>query len=260
MDGVAIALGPGLGPCLRVGATASRTLSTALDIPLVPVNHAVGHVEIGCLTSRAKDPLVLLVSGGHTAILAFAGHRWRIYGETEDITLGNILDMFAREAGLSSPGGPHIEKLAQSGGKLLQLPYVVKGNDVSYSGLLTECLKRLSTESLEDLCFSLQEYAFSMLAEAVERSLAQTKKGELLLVGGVAANQRLQDKLGEVARQHSARFECVDQKYTGDCGAQIAWTGVCALRAGVKIPVERSFVRPKWRLDSVQIPWRTEMQ
>ena len=119
LDAVAIALGPGLGPCLRVGATVARSLASYLRIPLVPVNHAIGHIEIGILTTEASDPLVVLVSGGHTAITAFSGGRWRIFGETEDITIGNLYDMFAREIKLPSPAGPQIEGLARKASKFI---------------------------------------------------------------------------------------------------------------------------------------------
>ena len=259
LGGVAIALGPGLGPCLRVGATVARSLSTYLRIPLIPVNHAIGHIEIGILTTGATDPLVVLVSGGHTAIAAFSGGRWRIFGETEDITIGNLFDMFAREINLPSPAGQQIEKLTQeNAGKFIPLPYVVKGNDVSYSGLLTASLAKLrSGEKLEDVCYSMQEVSCSMLAEAVERSLAYTGKKEILLTGGVAANKSLQDKLEKVAAIHNAVCYTVRSPYTGDNGAQIAWTGVLSLKAGVVMEVENSRVRPRWRLEDVDTPWRS---
>ena len=257
LSGVAIALGPGLGPCLRVGATVARSLSSYLRIPLIPVNHAIGHIEIGILTTGATDPLVVLVSGGHTAISAFSGGRWRIFGETEDITIGNLFDMFAREINLPSPAGPQIEKLTQDGSKFIPLPYVVKGNDVSYSGLLTASLAKLrSGEKLEDVCYSMQEVSCSMLAEAVERSLAYTGKKEILLTGGVAANKSLQSKLEKVAGIHNAVCYTVKSPYTGDNGAQIAWTGVLSFKAGLTMQVEDSQVRPRWRLEDVDIPWR----
>jgi N6-L-threonylcarbamoyladenine synthase len=257
LSGVAVALGPGLGPCLRVGATVARALAGYFQIPLVGVNHAIGHIEIGTLTTGAKDPLVVLVSGGHTAIAAFSGGRWRIFGETEDITLGNLYDMFAREIKLPSPAGAEIERLAAKTSDFLQLPYAVKGNDVSYSGLLTASLSKLrSGATLEEVCYSMQEVSCSMLAEAVERSLAYTAKKELLLTGGVAANRILQEKLAEVARLHDAKFYVVQQSYTGDNGPQIAWTGILALRAGVTTPIAHARVRAKWRLEDVDIPWR----
>jgi N6-L-threonylcarbamoyladenine synthase len=254
---IAVALGPGLGPCLRVGATVARSLAAYYKIPLVAVNHAIGHIEIGTLTTGAKDPLVVLVSGGHTAIAAFSGGRWRIFGETEDITIGNLYDMFAREIDLPSPAGPEIERLAGNAKEFLPLPYVVKGNDVSYSGLLTASLARLrSGAGLEDVCFSMQEVSCSMLAEAVERSLAYTAKKEILLTGGVAANKALQAKLEQVAELHDAVCHIVQSPYTGDNGAQIAWSGVLAFRSGLTVRIDEARVKPKWRLEDVDIPWR----
>jgi N6-L-threonylcarbamoyladenine synthase len=257
LDAVAIALGPGLGPCLRVGATVARSLAAYLRIPLVPVNHAIGHIEIGILTTGASDPLVVLVSGGHTAITAFSGGRWRIFGETEDITIGNLYDMFAREIKLPSPAGPQIEEMTRDASKFITLPYVVKGNDVSYSGLLTASLARLRAGyRLEDVCYSMQEVACSMLAEAVERSLAYTGKKEILVTGGVAANKSLQEKLEKVAAIHHATPRTVKSPLTGDNGAQIAWTGILSMQAGLTTLVENSRIRPKWRLEDVDIPWR----
>jgi N6-L-threonylcarbamoyladenine synthase len=257
LSGIAVALGPGLGPCLRVGATVARCLSSYYRIPLVAVNHAIGHIEIGTLTTGAKDPLVVLVSGGHTAIAAFSGGRWRIFGETEDITIGNLYDMFAREIDLPSPAGAEIERLAGKASGFLSLPYVVKGNDVSYSGLLTASLARLrSGAALEDVCYSMQETSCSMLAEAVERSLAYTGKKEVLLTGGVAANRILQAKLEVVAKLHDAVCHVVEGMYAGDNGAQIAWTGMLALRTNLVTSVDKARVRPKWRLEDVDIPWR----
>lgn len=259
LAGVAVSLGPGLGPCLRVGATVSRSIASYFHIPLISVNHAIGHIEIGILTTGAKDPLVVLVSGGHTAIAAFSGGRWRIFGETEDITIGNLYDMFAREINLPSPAGLQIEKLAQASSNFLLLPYVVKGNDVSYSGLLTAALAKLkSGAKLEDVCYSMQEVACSMLAEAVERSLAYTGKREILLTGGVAANKSLCKKLEEVAKLHDAVCHVVASAYTGDCGPQIAWTGMLSLRAGLVTAITDARVRPRWRLEDVDIPWRDD--
>lgn len=177
--------GPGLGPCLRTGATVARALASYLDIPLVGVNHCVAHIEIGKLKTGAEDPVTLYVSGGNTIVSAFDSGRYRVFGETLDVALGNCLDVFAREAGLhqrvGEPFGAVVEKLAANGKKLIQLPYTVKGMDMSFSGLLTATINLLKKGEykLEDLCYSLQETVFSMVTEVTERALAHTEKKEV---------------------------------------------------------------------------------
>jgi N6-L-threonylcarbamoyladenine synthase len=255
-DAVCYSAGPGLGPCLRIGATISRALALYMNKPLVPVHHGVAHLDLAMAAGNSHDPLAVLVSGGHTAITVHLNKRWRIYGETEDITLGNLLDMFAREAKLPSPGGVAVESKGKEGRTLLPLPYTVKGNDVAYSGLLTAALRLLSEgRSLADICFSIQEVSFAMLAEAVERSLVQTRKHEVLLAGGVAANQRLREMMQLVAEDHGATFHPVPIQYSGDCGAQIACSGRLAFESGISIAVPESFVNPRWRLDEIDVPW-----
>jgi N6-L-threonylcarbamoyladenine synthase len=256
IDAIAYSAGPGLGPCLRVGAVVARCLSGYYRKPLVPVNHAVGHLELGMLLTGAKDPLVLLVSGGHCMILALSDRKWRVFGETLDITIGQLLDQFGRTVGFASPCGAKIEELAAKSNNYLKLPYVVKGNDVSYSGLLTAAKKTASEHKLEDICYSVQETAFAMLAEATERAVAFCNKKELLVVGGVAANRRLSSMLSDVCKRQNIKFFAAPINYAGDCGAQIAWTGLLEFRAGINIGVEDAFVRQSWRLDTVDITWR----
>jgi universal protein Kae1 len=258
---IAFSQGPGLGPCLRTGATVARALAAYLDVPLVGVNHSVAHIEIGKLTTGAQDPVSLYVSGGNTIVSAFDSGRYRVFGETLDIALGNCLDVFAREAGLKHrkgmPLGAALEKLAADGGKLISLPYVVKGMDISLSGLLTAAttLLRKGECRLEDLCYSLQEHAFSMVTEVTERALAHTEKKEVLLTGGVAANRRLQSMLNAIAEEHDAKFNVVPHEFATDNGAMIAWTGVLAYTHGAVTPIEESFVKLRWRLEKVDVPW-----
>ncbi len=108
---------------------------------MIGVNHSIAHIEIGKLTTGVADPVTLYVSGGNTIVSAFDSGRYRVFGETLDIALGNCLDVFAREAGLKHkkgmPLGAALEKLAANGKKLISMPYVVKGMDLSLSGLLT---------------------------------------------------------------------------------------------------------------------------
>jgi len=257
LDAISYAMGPGLGPCLRVGAVVARTLASSLGVPLVPVNHAVGHIELGCLLTGSKDPVVLLVSGGHTMILAYSSRRWRVLGESLDLTLGQLLDQFGRHHGLSSPCGKTIEDAASSSTNYLKLPYAVKGNDVSFSGLLTVSKLLLDGgSSFSDVSYSIQETAFAMVTEVTERALAFTAKKEVMIVGGVAANRRLSGMMTEMAKRHSATVSMAPLEYSGDCGAQIAWTGWLAHSKDVEVPVAESKVLQSWRLDHVDIPWR----
>jgi len=258
LDIVAFSQGPGMGPCLRTGATAARALAAYLGVPLVGVNHCVAHIEIGRLATGAEDPLTLYVSGGNTIVSGFEAGRYRVFGETLDIAVGNCLDVFAREAGLPYPGGPAIEKLALKGERLIPLPYVVKGMDLSFSGLLTAAVQELRSGRwrLEDLCFSLQEVAYAMLGEVTERALAHTGKGELLLTGGVAANKRLRAVVRCIAEEHGAAPSFVPLGYATDNGAMIAWTGLIAYMSGVETPIETSYIDSRWRLDEVEVPWR----
>jgi N6-L-threonylcarbamoyladenine synthase len=253
LDIIAYAAGPGLGPCLRVGAVVARSLSSYYKIPLYPVHHAIGHIDLGKLLTGAKNPLVLLVSGGHTMLLAFMKGKWRVFGETLDITLGQLLDQFGRSIGFASPCGKNIEELAAKTSTYIQLPYVVKGNDVSFSGLLS-ATKSISSQK-EKACFSLQETAFAMISEATERALSFTKKKELMIVGGVAANKRLSDMLKSICKRQNCKFYVVPQQFAGDCGPQIAWTGLLEATAKKGSALENTFVRQSWRLDSVNIDY-----
>lgn len=253
IDIISYSAGPGLGPCLRVSGIVARTISSYYKIPIYPVNHAIGHIELGKMLTGAKDPLVLLVSGGHTMLAAFKQKKWRIFGETLDITLGQLLDQFGRFLGFASPCGKKIEELAGKSDKYIELPYVVKGNDVSFSGLMSAA-KRIS-KNKEDACYSLQETAFAMIGEAAERALSFTEKKELLIVGGVAANKRLSQIFKQICARQKAKFFVAPIQYSGDCGSQIAWTGLLEATAKKGALLKDTFVRQSWRLDTVQIDY-----
>ncbi len=257
LDVVTFSQGPGLGPCLRTVATAARALSLSLGVPLVGVNHCVAHLEIGRGLTGCEDPALLYVSGGNTQVIAFARGRYRVFGETLDIGIGNMLDKFGREVGLPFPGGPRLEKLALEGAKLLPLPYSVKGMDVAFSGMLTAALAlRRSGERLEDIAFSIQEVAFAMLTEVTERAMAHVGKSEVLLGGGVARNQRLQAMVGRMAEDRGATMYVPPGDLCIDNGAMIAWTGLLMHRAGVRMGLEDTLVDQRFRTDEVDVTWR----
>jgi len=246
---------PGLAPCLLIGLKFAKELAKKHDLPLIGANHSMSHLTIGDLICNAKDPMYLYVSGPNTQVIGFAAGRYRIFGETLDIGLGNMLDKFAREIGLGFPGGPKVEQLAT--GKYVELPYSVKGMDVSFAGMLTKALKLFKDgTSKEDLCFSLQETAFAMLAEVAERALAHTGKKELLLIGGVAANKRLCEMLRIMCEDRGAIFHAVPLEFSGDQGVMIAWQGVLQHNAGERLDQEKAEIRPYERIDEVDVKWR----
>lgn len=253
---VAYSRGPGLtARILGIGQKFAIALAKQLNVPLVGVNHSVAHLTIGNLCTGAKDPIYLYVSGPNTQVIGLAGGRFRIFGETLDTGLGNMLDKFAREACLGFPGGPKIEQLAV-GGSYIELPYAVKGMDVSFSGIFTKVRKLLKDGiALKDLCFSIQETSFAMLAEVAERALAHTEKKELLLIGGVAANKRLGAMLDAMCAARGAKFSAVPLEYSGDQGVMIAWQGVLQHRAGESRTPEQADIAPHERTDEVSVTW-----
>jgi N6-L-threonylcarbamoyladenine synthase/protein kinase Bud32 len=257
IDLVAFSIGPGLGPCLRTAATAARALAVWLNVPIVGVNHCVAHVEIGRLVERARDPVTLYVSGGNTQVIAFDAGRYRVFGETLDIPVGNCLDVFARKVKLPHPGGPNVERFAREGKRYIKLPYVVKGMDLSFSGLLTDAVKRhREGADLRDLCFSLQETAFAALVEVTERAVAHTEKKEVMLTGGVAANKRLRRMLKLMASEHGARFFVPPFELCTDNAAMIAWTGLLMHRHGVSHSLAQTVIKQRYRTDEVDVVWR----
>ncbi|MBA3750916.1 MAG: tRNA (adenosine(37)-N6)-threonylcarbamoyltransferase complex transferase subunit TsaD [Nitrosopumilus sp.] len=262
IDLISYSAGPGLGPCLRIGAIVARSLASFYNIPLIPVNHALGHIELGIKLTNLANPLTLLVSGGHTMILVFHRNKWRVFGETLDITLGQLFDQIGRSMGFASPCGNKIEELSNLSDKnsVFSLPYVIKGNDVSFSGLLTAVKTLIHDKKydLSDICFSLQETAFSIIVEAVERALSFTEKKEFLIVGGVSANKRLSQMLQLACEYQDSIFKSCPLQFCGDNGTQIAWTGLKLYLNSLlsRVEPEKATISQSWRLDTVDILWR----
>jgi len=256
VDVIAFSQGPGLGPCLRVVATVARFLALKFNKPLVGVNHCLAHVEVGRWKTGARNPVALYVSGGNSQVIARRGDRYRVFGETLDIGIGNALDKLARHMGLRHPGGPKIEELARDGRNYYELPYVVKGMDFSFSGLVTAA-QRLYDGGVrgEDVAFSFQETAFAMLVEVTERALAYLGLDEVLLVGGVGANERLQEMLRVMCEDRGAKFYAPPKELMGDNGAMIAYTGLLMFKHDYVTPLEESYAKPDFRIESVEIRW-----
>lgn len=288
LDVIAFTQGPGMGGPLQVGALVARTLSLLHGIPLVGVNHCVGHIEMGRQITSSTNPIVLYVSGGNTQVIAYSQQRYRIFGETLDIAIGNCLDRFARVVGLPNDPSPgyNIEREARHGKRLWPLPYGTKGMDVTLAGMLTSVESYTKDKRFrpyppgykvgsgpadeaqvdgeaegevilpQDLCFSLQEHAFAMLVEITERAMAHVGSKDVLIVGGVGCNLRLQEMMAIMASERGGNVFATDQSFCIDNGIMIAQAGLLAYRMGQVTPIEATGVTQRFRTDAVHVTWR----
>ncbi|EMD41744.1 hypothetical protein CERSUDRAFT_102144 [Gelatoporia subvermispora B] len=274
IDCICFTQGPGMGAPLSSVALVARTLSLLYNKPLVGVNHCVGHIEMGRQITGAQNPVVLYVSGGNTQVIAYSQQRYRIFGETLDIAVGNCLDRFARVIDLSNDPSPgyNIEQEAKRGKRLVPLPYTTKGMDISLSGILTSAEayvqdKRYRPDGAtasgsddiitpQDLCFSLQETVFAMLVEITERAMAHISSKEVLIVGGVGCNERLQDMMGIMAKERGGSVFATDERFCIDNGIMIAQAGLLSFRMGHRTPLTKSSCTQRFRTDEVHVAWR----
>jgi N6-L-threonylcarbamoyladenine synthase/protein kinase Bud32 len=275
VDAVAFSRGPGLGPCLRIVGTAARSVAQRLDVPLVGVNHMVAHLEIGRHRSGFDSPVCLNASGANAHVLGYRNGRYRVLGETMDTGVGNAIDKFTRHVGWTHPGGPKVEEAARDG-EYIDLPYVVKGMDFSFSGIMSAAKqaydrgvpaseasggssdRRSDGESVEDVCYALQENVFAMLTEVAERALSLTGSDELVLGGGVGQNDRLRAMLAEMCAQRDADFSAPEARFLRDNAGMIAVLGAKMAAAGDTLAVADSRVDPDFRPDEVAVTWRAD--
>lgn len=252
---ISFAQGPGLGPCLSVGATFARTLSIKYNKPIVGVNHCVAHIEIGKTLMKAKDPLVIYTSGANTQIIALDDRRYKILGETLDIGIGNLFDSFARELGYGFPGGPILDKVYFESHNYIDLPYSVKGMDIVFSGLLTNATRLIGKVKKEDLVYSFMHTAYAMLLEVSERGISYTKKKELMVIGGVAASKALEEMLIKFCSQRGLKLYIPPFQVCIDNGAMIADLGLKHFLSDGPQNLEKTIINPTFRTDQVIITW-----
>ncbi|KAG9391723.1 Kae1/YgjD family [Carpediemonas membranifera] len=268
IDLISFTKGPGMGGPLLSCAFVARMLSQMWQKPLIGVNHCIAHIEMGRLATGFADPAVLYVSGGNTQVVSFSRGRYQVFGETIDIAVGNLLDRFARLVNVPNDPSPgyNIEQLALKGKKYIPLPYSVKGMDVSFSGILNTVQEIVSgvqrpgrpddSWTVEDLCYSVQETAFSMLVEVTERAMAHCHQKSVLVVGGVGCNVRLQEMLGRMAAERGGSLGAMDQRYCIDNGAMIGYLGKVMAEAGIRHTLDDTTVTQRFRTDSVDAVWR----
>ena len=266
IDAIAFSQGPGLAPCLLEGMKFAKNLAKGSahpptrksGVPIVPVNHCIAHLEIGKITG-ARDPVMLYASGANTQVIAYEAGKYRVFGETLDVGVGNFIDNFARFLGIGFPGGPKIEKLAEESKTYIELPYKVKGMDIALSGILTNLKQKIESGKFkkEDLAFSMQETVFAMLVEIAERALAHTGKNELLLGGGVACNSRLQEMCRIMCEERGAKFFVPERPLLVDNAAMIAYLGEIMFAKGIKeTDLDKIDIHPRERTDDVIVSWK----
>ena len=254
---ISFSQGPGIAPCLLVGMKKAKELANKLNVPLVGVNHCIAHLEIGKLMTKAKDPILLYASGANTQIIAYDGGIYRVFGETLDQGIGNVLDQFARYIGLGFPGGPKIEKLALNGKTYVEIPYVVKGMDVSFSGILTNLKQKYTSKkySVEDLAYSFQETILAMLVEVSERAMAHTGKNELVIGGGVGCNKRLREMCRIMCEERNGKFFAPPNEVLVDNGLMISWLGILQKKQATK-NLDSIDIKPYERTDDIKVRWK----
>ncbi|KYN05089.1 putative O-sialoglycoprotein endopeptidase [Cyphomyrmex costatus] len=260
VDIICYTKGPGMGAPLTITAVVARTVAQLYNKPIIAVNHCIGHIEMGRLIAGTENPTVLYVSGGNTQVIAYSQQRYRIFGETIDIAVGNCLDRFARLLKLSNNPSPGYN--IEQGEKLVLLPYVVKGMDISFSGILSYMEEHLSewldTKAFtpEDLCFSLQETVFAMLIEVTERAMAHVGSNEILIVGGVGCNERLQQMMSIMCKERNATLYATDERFCIDNGVMIAVAGLLQYKSKGGIPWTQTTCIQRYRTDDVHVSWR----
>jgi N6-L-threonylcarbamoyladenine synthase len=238
IDYIAVTRGPGLMTSLMVGVDTAKALGTALNIPVIPINHLEAHIyanfiETGDKKQKVKFPaIILIVSGGHTLLVEIKGHgRYRILGETVDDAAGEAFDKTAKMMGLGYPGGPMISKLAKEGNPTafnFPRPMINSGNfEFSFSGLKTAVLytiqkqRTVSSKQKTDLAASVQQAIVDVLISKLNKAILRYKPKTIMLGGGVAANGLLREQFQLLAISYKLKAIIPEFQYCTDNAAMI---------------------------------------
>ena len=264
IDQIAYTSGPGLLGTLLIGESFAQGLSTALDIPLIPINHLEGHLMSPMMEfPEIKMPFIcLLVSGGHTMIVDVIGKgKYEIIGQSEDDAVGEAFDKIAKLLDLPYPGGPHLEKLALEGkSDTFDFPRPMINSDnlnMSLSGLKTSVLytvqkiSNISKEEKADIAASFQQAISDVLVTKIKKSIEITGRNEVIVAGGVAANKFLRSEFKKLEQSHNIKVYYPDLKYCGDNAAMIAFVG--SMMKPIKNIYYSSKARSRWPLNELKI-------
>ncbi len=264
VDAIAYTQGPGLGGALLVGASVANALAYALDIPTIPVHHLEGHLLSPLLSAPTPTfPFIaLLVSGGHTQLMRVDGvGQYILLGETLDDAAGEAFDKSAKLLGLGYPGGSALAKLAATGraGRYkLPRPMLHSGDlDFSFSGLKTAVLTQVKQNNLDDLAqadlaYEVQAAIVEVLAHKARAALTQSGLQQLVVAGGVGANQALRTRLSHDIEKRGGKVFYPDLEFCTDNGAMIAFAGAMRFAQGAKD--YRFNVKSRWNLTEITQP------
>ncbi len=266
LDGLAVTAGPGLIGALLVGLSGAKAVALAHDLPLIGVNHLEGHV---CAAQLEGEPLpvplvALVVSGGHTSVVHLdADGVWHELGATIDDAAGEAYDKIARFLGLDYPGGPEIDRLAADGDPdAIAFPRALAeaGYDFSLSGLKTAVVRELRRREAAGEPIDVPDVAASFQEAVVDVQVAKTMAaadaydvGDVLVVGGVAANSRLRTVMAQACGSRDRRLHIPSPALCTDNGAMIAAAGANRLAAGERSSLELDAV-PGLSVDGLAMP------
>ncbi len=265
INGIAYTSGPGLMGALMVGAAVGRSLAWTWKCPSIGVHHMEGHLLAPMLedTIPAFPFLALLVSGGHTLLVdVTAIGQYKVIGESLDDAVGEAFDKTAKMLGLAYPGGPIISQLAKKGLKgryKFPRPMINRpGLNMSFSGLKTFSLNTWQNsdqneQTKADIAYAFEEAVVDTLSIKCQRALKETQHKRLVIAGGVSANQRLRQRLTELADTSSLSVFYPKPQFCTDNGAMIAYAGLQRLKAG-EHDGDGFSTRPRWSLDELKIP------
>ena len=262
IDQIAYTSGPGLLGALLIGESFAQGLSTALKIPLLPINHLEGHLMSPVMEfPEIQTPYIsLLVSGGHSMIVDVKERgAYEILGQSQDDAVGEAFDKVGKLLDLPYPGGPHIEKLASNGSPHaydFPRPMMHSDNlDLSFSGLKTSVLytvrdiENMTDEIKADIAASFQQAVIDVLTRKIKKAVEASGRSDVIIAGGVAANKALRAAIKDLENSLGIRVFYPSLKYCGDNAAMIAFVG--SLRSSDKIESKASYVRARWPLNEL---------
>ena len=262
IDQIAYTSGPGLLGALLIGESFAQGLSTALKIPLLPINHLEGHLMSPVMEfPEIQTPYIsLLVSGGHSMIVDVKERgAYEILGQSQDDAVGEAFDKVGKLLNLPYPGGPHIEKLASNGNPHaydFPRPMMHSDNlDLSFSGLKTSVLytvrdiENMTDEIKADIAASFQQAVIDVLTRKIKKAVEASGRSDVIIAGGVAANKALRAAIKDLENSLGIRVFYPSLKYCGDNAAMIAFVG--SLRSSDKIGPKASYVRARWPLNEL---------